>query len=274
MPFIFFACFVGVIFLIGHFVQQNRTTNLKRFASEFRGRITNEPSFLNSSYLIEGESEGFPFILETRVSGGKHKTHHFTFTIDHNFDCGHMKISQKGFFSGLGESLGLTSNQKIGRADIEDKYSMSGSVLDLSEFFAEKGRLRAVDYLKRFGISEITITPREIIAYGRNLGYSSKKLSPIVETLGRISASSDSVQLSVREKNVKVTGTPQKAILVNSRPNCPYCRDTIDSRREDIVRCRECNTPHHGECYDEAGGCTIYACKTKKRPNRRRRTRH
>lgn len=56
---------------------------------------------------------------------------------------------------------------------------------------------------------------------------------------------------------------------------CPYCRMTVEcgdgecangnvSGGEaavwDCVRCPACNTPHHRDCWDENGGCTVFGC--------------
>jgi TM2 domain-containing membrane protein YozV len=41
---------------------------------------------------------------------------------------------------------------------------------------------------------------------------------------------------------------------------CPYCRGTVDEGTGAKL-CEGCNTPHHQECYDENGGCTLFGCK-------------
>ncbi|PYV51382.1 MAG: hypothetical protein DMG92_04660 [Acidobacteria bacterium] len=40
---------------------------------------------------------------------------------------------------------------------------------------------------------------------------------------------------------------------------CPYCRSPI-STEEPVTTCEGCGTPHHTDCYDENGGCTIFGC--------------
>src|SRR3954468_22908368 len=41
---------------------------------------------------------------------------------------------------------------------------------------------------------------------------------------------------------------------------CPYCRAGIEEGAGNMV-CQACSTPHHQECYDENGGCTLFGCK-------------
>jgi len=40
---------------------------------------------------------------------------------------------------------------------------------------------------------------------------------------------------------------------------CPYCRFPIEGSRP-VIRCPQCGTPHHRECWQENGGCTTYGC--------------
>ncbi len=41
---------------------------------------------------------------------------------------------------------------------------------------------------------------------------------------------------------------------------CPYCRTAVDEG-EGAKSCEGCGTPHHAECYEENGGCTVFGCK-------------
>jgi len=41
---------------------------------------------------------------------------------------------------------------------------------------------------------------------------------------------------------------------------CPYCRAPIDPT-DPLVVCAGCDTPHHEDCYQENGGCTVFGCK-------------
>jgi TM2 domain-containing membrane protein YozV len=46
---------------------------------------------------------------------------------------------------------------------------------------------------------------------------------------------------------------------MNSAAVCPYCRGSIEADGEPKV-CEGCGTPHHADCYEENGGCTIFGC--------------
>jgi len=40
--------------------------------------------------------------------------------------------------------------------------------------------------------------------------------------------------------------------------SCPYCREDISSEQKKI--CGVCKTPHHFDCWNENGGCTVFGC--------------
>ena len=41
---------------------------------------------------------------------------------------------------------------------------------------------------------------------------------------------------------------------------CPYCKTEVDDGGGRMY-CTACGTPHHGECWEENGGCTVFGCK-------------
>jgi len=41
---------------------------------------------------------------------------------------------------------------------------------------------------------------------------------------------------------------------------CPYCRAVVEPESAQAVHCPGCGTPHHTDCFEENGGCTIFGC--------------
>src|SRR5271167_2864936 len=41
---------------------------------------------------------------------------------------------------------------------------------------------------------------------------------------------------------------------------CPYCRGPIEADPQQQKVCEGCGTPHHLDCYEENGGCTVFGC--------------
>src|SRR6185312_1418492 len=46
-----------------------------------------------------------------------------------------------------------------------------------------------------------------------------------------------------------------------AEPVCPYCRMPFDEASPPKIFCTACGTPHHEDCYQENGGCTVFGCK-------------
>lgn len=45
-----------------------------------------------------------------------------------------------------------------------------------------------------------------------------------------------------------------------AEPVCPYCRMPFQETGPARVFCTACGTPHHEDCYQENGGCTVFGC--------------
>jgi TM2 domain-containing membrane protein YozV len=41
---------------------------------------------------------------------------------------------------------------------------------------------------------------------------------------------------------------------------CPYCRMSFDQDGPAKIFCTACGMPHHEDCYQENGGCTVFGC--------------
>ena len=41
---------------------------------------------------------------------------------------------------------------------------------------------------------------------------------------------------------------------------CPYCRMSFDGEGLVKIYCTGCGMPHHEDCYQENGGCTVFGC--------------
>ena len=41
---------------------------------------------------------------------------------------------------------------------------------------------------------------------------------------------------------------------------CPYCRMPLDEAEGQVTMCQGCGTPHHSDCFEENGGCTVFGC--------------
>lgn len=44
--------------------------------------------------------------------------------------------------------------------------------------------------------------------------------------------------------------------------NCEVCGEDLDPKVRDLVKCAECQTPYHLDCWEFLGKCSIYACES------------
>jgi TM2 domain-containing membrane protein YozV len=47
---------------------------------------------------------------------------------------------------------------------------------------------------------------------------------------------------------------------MNATVVCPYCRGPFDETGPPTIYCTACGVPHHEDCYQENGGCTVFGC--------------
>jgi hypothetical protein len=92
-------------------------------------------------------------------------------------------------------------------------------------------------------------------------------------TLTKILRSDDSLELPFLEtiRNIRefvkhldgpVIEIPVSEIISDSR--CAYCKEEMTNESE-ITHCLQCATPHHRECFDLNGGCSVFGCNSKRR---------
>ena len=60
-------------------------------------------------------------------------------------------------------------------------------------------------------------------------------------------------------------GVVLAAVEVKRGSECPVCGNKIDKG----VNCPGCGTPHHEDCWEYFGGCSIYGCKSQAEPRAR-----
>jgi hypothetical protein len=60
-----------------------------------------------------------------------------------------------------------------------------------------------------------------------------------------------------RSEGIEFMGSSHEAQLVED-PVCQVCGETIET---DMVFCRRCRTPHHLDCWQYTGCCSVYGCR-------------
>jgi hypothetical protein len=60
-----------------------------------------------------------------------------------------------------------------------------------------------------------------------------------------------------RSEGIEFVGSSHEAQLIED-PICQVCGEVVAA---DMVFCRRCRTPHHLDCWQYNGSCSIYGCR-------------
>jgi hypothetical protein len=109
----------------------------------------------------------------------------------------------------------------------------------------------------------VSINPeRLLVQIDRNLGTSTEGL---VQAVGETLVIHDGLQMGVRRRmseGIAIVNDPAGPADEDSGPPiCKVCGEVIDGGP--VVLCASCRTPHHRECWEYVGACSIYGCGSK-----------
>jgi Prokaryotic RING finger family 1 len=108
----------------------------------------------------------------------------------------------------------------------------------------------------------VSINPeRMLVQVDRNLGQSSEALAQAVrEALVIHDGLLDGVHRRMSQ-GIAIVDRPGAPDEDAGPPICKVCGEPIDAG--DAVVCASCNTPHHRDCWEYVGACSIYGCNGK-----------
>jgi hypothetical protein len=127
---------------------------------------------------------------------------------------------------------------------------------------------RRVDLAKRFFSADVLAYAYRFIwpyKYGFRLRLTSGRLT--IETHEEIQSARDyegfirfCIELfdqsqSSREMGIDFTQSNQAQIVADAK--CPVCSEVLVT----MVVCKRCRTPHHEDCWNYYGGCSVYGCR-------------
>ncbi|MCI0444458.1 hypothetical protein L0152_14775 [bacterium] len=155
-----------------------------------------------------------------------------------------------------------TRNKFILRVDLEgnhrQKFNLRRRWLSSKLYFSS-------DPLKNSGITRGEIAPflepldffdnvsaSEGILSGTRTLHAESKMENWPQTLGTF----------IRLASFLMDTGLRKEILTAKDILCPYCRSDF-TETVGTVSCRECNTRHHKECWEEVGRCSVFGCNCK-----------
>ena len=249
----------GVFFLAAH---QHRSTmdKLRQFAARLeRGRVAGGEGWLAglSDVEVSGRLDGHDLRLSFRVvGGGKNQQTYLCFRVGVPNAVTNFEVKRASTLRRFGRWLGVIDDVSTGDRRIDDKYILSGHSGSLSELFGDRELERAVDcVLEDFDVVQVRFDQLEAEQLAGN--YDPRQLLGLFRNMIRLAKLCER-----RRVDVKVLGERSRFAWTGGgeTARCPYCRDDLQLEGPDVTACSRCDTLHHAECMEEAGGCTIFGC--------------
>jgi hypothetical protein len=105
----------------------------------------------------------------------------------------------------------------------------------------------------------LSINPeRLLVQIDRNLGNSTDAL---IYAVSESLVIHDGLQVGVRRRmseGIAIVAANSQGDEETGPPTCKVCGESIDGGS--VILCTSCHTPHHRECWEYVGSCSIYGC--------------
>jgi len=154
---------------------------------------------------------------------------------------------------------------RVGDADFDRAFVVQANDPEMARDFLTAPVRWAVASLLRLGPPGgmlVSINPeRMLVQVDRNLGLSPEALSSGVREALTIH---DGLQAGVTRRlgeGVAIVEAGPASAKDAGPPMCKVCGETIEDTPR--VVCSSCQTPHHRDCWEFIGGCSVFGCKGK-----------
>jgi hypothetical protein len=158
-----------------------------------------------------------------------------------------------------------TRKIKIGDPEFDRGFLVQANDLEMARDFMAPNVRWAIANLQRLappGGMLVSINPeRMLVQVDRNLGTNSESLAYVVhEALDLLDGLLEGVS---RRKNqgIAIVEQPDAWNEDNGPTICKVCGEPIAAGP--VIFCSVCNTPHHRDCWEYVGACSIYGCTGK-----------
>jgi hypothetical protein len=154
---------------------------------------------------------------------------------------------------------------KVGDPEFDRSFVVQANDLEMARDFlcpVSRGIVTNLHRAVHPGGMLVSINPeRMLVQIDRNLGSNSESLAwAVLESLALHDGLIEKVSRRINQ-GIAIVDDPDAWQEDNGPPICKVCGEPIAEC--DTVVCAACNTPHHRDCWEYVGACSIYGCNGK-----------
>jgi hypothetical protein len=154
---------------------------------------------------------------------------------------------------------------KLGIPEFDREFVVQANDLEMARDFLSakiRGSLALLHRMAQTGGMLLSVNPeRMLVQIDRNLGSNADVLGLAVrEALVLHDGLSEGVALRLKQ-GISIVEDSTDSDGDGLPPVCKVCLEPIVEGP--IIVCADCNTPHHRDCWDYVGACSIYGCNCK-----------
>ena len=154
---------------------------------------------------------------------------------------------------------------KLGDPEFDRGFIVQANDLEMARDFlgpAVRGSITNLHQAVHPGGMLVSINPeRMLVQIDRNLGSKTESLAwAVQETLMLHDALIEGVSRRMIQ-GIAIVDEPDSWAEDTGPPICKVCGEPISDGA--VIVCAACNTPHHRDCWEYVGACSIYGCNGK-----------
>jgi hypothetical protein len=245
----------GVAILVGTVAYRNYVETRRRFeqlARSFHG-VLDDPGIFGSP-TVRFDHQGVVVRVRQTASGNKDERKFTEFRAAWADTSLRLTIRPQRTLDYVGKFLGVQDIQ-IGSPEFDALFVIGGNDQERIRSFLTPGMQKCINALYRFlNVDHIFLSVQGGYLEAKKLGQ--PRDYPTLERFVNLC-----IELLEQAQVAGMKGiefvTPAEGEL-QTEVICQVCGDKI--RRNEVVYCRSCRTPHHDDCWNYFGACSTFGC--------------
>lgn len=246
------AVLIFVVIMVARDRSNSRKQTLRRIASRVGGTFIDRSFFSEPSLelTLAGRRAHLEFF-----GGSKNRSPYSQVVVDlRGVSPGSLHIQERGFLQAILNLFGGGQDLEIGDPSFDKQYVIKATPGSLAPRLFRRDRrptgIRIVRRIQSYVHPTFDLNPQTATVKVRQSLRAEADLMTLIDTAREF------VDFVVSP--AAPAGIVLEEVTVAAEGVCPVCGTAMKDR---ILRCEECRTPHHAECWEYMGRCSTYACK-------------